>query len=119
MAIDNHQDILCVGAEPPRVLHYGLLFEVKGHGYSFDKAWFHEFDPQQCSPWDLSVDRPTAGLFPLAPSPSSFTEVTVCCYKIQRGTELVRDIYALQFSQLQSLRISMHATAAAAIRQVT
>ncbi|KAK9918872.1 hypothetical protein WJX75_007695 [Coccomyxa subellipsoidea] len=63
-------------AEPPRVLHYGLLFEVKGHGYSFDKAWFHEFDPQQCSPWDLSVDRPTAGLFPLPPSPSTFTEVT-------------------------------------------
>ncbi len=67
----------CSHAEPPRVLHYGLLFEVKGHGFAFDKAWFHDFDPQQCTPWDLSLDRPTAGLLPLPPSPSTFTEVTV------------------------------------------
>ncbi|EIE18946.1 hypothetical protein COCSUDRAFT_68096 [Coccomyxa subellipsoidea C-169] len=63
-------------SEPPSVLHYGLLFEVKGHGFAFDKAWFHDFDPQQCTPWDLSLDRPTAGLLPLPPSPSTFTEVT-------------------------------------------
>ncbi|BDA49070.1 Peptidyl serine alpha-galactosyltransferase [Coccomyxa sp. Obi] len=63
-------------SEPPRVLHYGLLWEVKGHNYAFDKAWYKNFDPQQCGPWDMSAERPTAGLFPLPPSPSTFTEVT-------------------------------------------
>ena len=67
-----------VPAEPPRVLHYGLLWEVKGHNYAFDKAWYKNFDAQQCGPWDMSAERPTAGLFPLPPSPSTFTEVTVC-----------------------------------------
>lgn len=65
------------GAEPPRVLHYGLLWVVKDYNYAFDKAWFKKFDPQQCPPWDLSQERPTAGLFPLPPSPSTFTTVTV------------------------------------------
>lgn len=66
-----------VFAEPPRVLHYGLLWEVKGHNYAFDKSWYKNFDPQQCGPWDMSAERPTAGLFPLPPSPSTFTDVTV------------------------------------------
>ncbi len=59
------------------MLHYGLLWEVKGHNYAFDKAWYKNFDPQQCGPWDMSAERPAAGLFPLPPSPSTFTEVTV------------------------------------------
>lgn len=69
-----------MSAEPPRVLHYGLLWEVKGHNYAFDKSWYKNFDPQQCGPWDLSAERPTAGLFPPPPSPSTFTEVTVCYF---------------------------------------
>ena len=64
-------------AEPPRILHYGLLWEVKNHYYMFDKAWYHDFDPLQCPPWNLTDERPSAGLFPLPPRPSAFKHYTV------------------------------------------
>lgn len=41
----------CLSAEPPKVLHYGLLWEVAGTGYKFDKHWHYDFDPLKCPPW--------------------------------------------------------------------
>jgi hypothetical protein len=66
-------------AEPPRILHYGLLWEVKDQRYFFDKAWFRAFDPLQCPPWELSQERPAAGLFPTPPRPSHFGRYTARC----------------------------------------
>lgn len=37
----------------PHVLHYGLLWEVKGTAYTFDKHWHFDFDPFLCPPWNL------------------------------------------------------------------
>lgn len=31
----------CFCAEPPKVLHYGLLYDIKGTSYSFDKHWHY------------------------------------------------------------------------------
>lgn len=39
--------------EPPKVLHYGLLWQVPGTQYSFDKHWHYQFDPLSCPPWDV------------------------------------------------------------------
>ncbi len=39
--------------EPPKVLHYGLLWQVPGTQYSFDKHWHYQFDPLSCPPWNL------------------------------------------------------------------
>jgi hypothetical protein len=61
--------------EIPHVLHYGLLWTVKQEGktaYEFDKHWFYGFDPFVCPPWDLEKQKPSGGLFPHVPSPSSF-----------------------------------------------
>jgi hypothetical protein len=40
-------------AEPPKVLHYGLLWNVPGTQYSFDKHWHYSFDPLSCPPWQI------------------------------------------------------------------
>lgn len=58
--------------EEPMVLHYGLLWNVEGTDYSFDKHWHYGFDPLACPPWDLNKRKPTRGLFPHPPAPSSF-----------------------------------------------
>jgi hypothetical protein len=55
----------------PRVLHYGLLYEVKSKLglWQFDKHWYLDFDMHKCPPWDLDAARPMAGLFPPPPGP--------------------------------------------------
>lgn len=58
-------------ADVPRVIHYGLLYSVE-HAFgkwTWDKHWFNGFNVSQCPPWDLSVDRPVAGVFPPPPLP--------------------------------------------------
>ncbi len=62
-------------AEPPKILHYGLLWEVNDPGkYSFDKHWHYEFQATRCPPWDLEGEHTDAkgGLFPHPPRASSF-----------------------------------------------
>ncbi|KAF6253042.1 hypothetical protein COO60DRAFT_1628374 [Scenedesmus sp. NREL 46B-D3] len=56
----------------PRVLHYGLLYEVqhKGGKWSWDKHWYHGFNVHKCPPWDLSVQHPLEGVFPAPPGPN-------------------------------------------------
>lgn len=56
----------------PRVLHYGLLFEVahKGGKWSWDKHWYHGFDVHKCPPWNLGAEHPLEGLFPWPPGPN-------------------------------------------------
>jgi hypothetical protein len=44
--------LLCT-AETPKVLHYGLLWQVAGTQYSFDKHWHYQFDPLSCPPWEI------------------------------------------------------------------
>ena len=77
-------------SEPPKVLHYGLFWEVEGSTYKFDKHWHYDFDPFECPPWDLSSndskDR-KEGLFPHPPRPSLFKTT---------GSALLRDLLAVQ-----------------------
>ena len=64
----------CV-AEAPKILHYGLLWEVNDSDkYSFDKHWHYEFQATRCPPWDLEGEHTDAkgGLFPHPPRASSF-----------------------------------------------
>jgi len=35
------------------VLHYGLLWNVPGTNYSFDKHWHYGFDQLTCPPWQI------------------------------------------------------------------
>jgi peptidyl serine alpha-galactosyltransferase len=66
----HHSAMLYPGyelTELPKVLHYGLLWEVKGGSYDdkmdtrtaaagryvFDKHWHYDFNPLKCPPWDL------------------------------------------------------------------
>ena len=60
-------------AAMPKVLHYGLEWEVEGTSWKFDKHWYQHFDALVCSPWDLTPDKPQQGLFPHPPHPSVFT----------------------------------------------
>ena len=50
---------------------------MKNFYYMFDKAFYHDFDPLQCPPWNLTDERPSAGLFPIPPRPSAFKHYTV------------------------------------------
>lgn len=61
-----------VFAVPPKVLHYGLHWDVGKTGYEFDKHWFYDFDALQCPPWNLT-DRSKGGLFKHPPHPATFT----------------------------------------------
>ncbi len=78
--------------EAPKVLHYGLTYEIANTGYKFDKHWHYDFDPFQCPPWNF---KPTGkgskgsmgGLFFHPPRPSSLKT---------KGAELMRDLLALQ-----------------------
>ncbi|CAL8464472.1 g4007 [Coccomyxa elongata] len=77
-------------ADVPNVLHYGLLFEIKEAGYSFDKHWFQKFDALQCPPWeDFVQDLPNSvkGLFPFPPHPSTLTA---------KGEALLRDLLSVE-----------------------
>ncbi len=64
-------------ADSPNVLHYGLLFEVAGTGFKFDKHWYMAFDALACPPsgvWGHDrFGRPTGGLFPHPPNPLMLT----------------------------------------------
>lgn len=88
----------------PNVLHYGLLFEIKEAGYSFDKHWFQKFDALQCPPWEDSVEdlpNPVKGLFPFPPHPSTLTA------KVRSWTQpsFTQAMYRLQVHTLCSLLI--------------
>ncbi|KAK9905110.1 hypothetical protein WJX75_009783 [Coccomyxa subellipsoidea] len=77
-------------ADVPNVLHYGLLFEIKEAGYSFDKHWYANFDALQCPPWEdvaSSGALPKKGLFPFPPHPSTLTS---------KGEALLRDLLSVQ-----------------------
>jgi hypothetical protein len=48
----------------PKVMHYGLLFDV--NGYKFDKHWHYGFNVMTCPPWSLDDDgmqRRSGGIF--------------------------------------------------------
>ena len=66
-------------ADSPNVLHYGLLFEVEGTGFKFDKHWYQTFDGLACPPWGRDkFGRPTGGLFPHPPNPLMLTTQARC-----------------------------------------
>lgn len=73
--------------ESPMVLHYGLMFEVAGTNYSFDKHWHEHFDVLECPPWDIDSQKPSRGIFPHAPSPLSFVTI---------GFDLLTDLLAVE-----------------------
>lgn len=54
-------------ADPPKVIHAGLLIEAGD--WQFQKHWYQDFDVQQCPPWNLTVNRPNAGIFAPPPHP--------------------------------------------------
>eukprot|EP00775_Hariotina_reticulata_P011815 gene11815-11959_t len=56
----------------PHVIHYGLVYHVGD--WSFDKHWYFHFDAHKCPPWDLSKERPEAGIFPPPPSPDKLSQ---------------------------------------------
>lgn len=91
--IVDHSAMLYPGYETsefPRVLHYGLLWDVANTDYKFDKHWHYDFDPFKCPPWDLSPTATSAtkgGLFPHPPRASSFTT---------KGFQLLRDLLAIE-----------------------
>ena len=70
-----HEGLLTctVHAALPKVLHYGLEWDVPGTSWRFDKHWYQKFDALACPPWDLTPDKPQQGLFPHPPHPSSLT----------------------------------------------
>ena len=47
-------------SEAPKVLHYGIQFDIAEPAFSFDKHWYQEFDPLACPPW-TKVQCTTAG----------------------------------------------------------
>ena len=47
-------------SEAPKVLHYGIQFDIAEPKFSFDKHWYQEFDPLACPPW-TKVQCTTAG----------------------------------------------------------
>lgn len=75
--------------DPPKVLHYGLLWKVQGTSYEFDKHWHFDFDPFPCPPWNLSPDprKTKKGLFAHPPSPAEFTT---------SGFDLLRDLLSVE-----------------------
>lgn len=75
--------------EPPKVLHYGLLWQVPGTQYSFDKHWHYQFDPLSCPPWNVGTDprQSHKGLFAHPPAPRSFKTT---------GLQLLRDLLAVE-----------------------
>ena len=64
---------LCSTPGMPKLMHYGLLFNVAG--YKFDKHWHYGFDVNKCPPWDFSQNsmRRNAGLFEQPPHFSTLT----------------------------------------------
>ncbi|KAG1663022.1 hypothetical protein FOA52_016037 [Chlamydomonas sp. UWO 241] len=73
----------------PRLMHYGLLFEVQG--YKFDKHWHYDFDVMKCPPWDLSSPSSRkAGLFAHVPAISELTKEGLS------NAEYYRDILSLE-----------------------
>lgn len=62
-------------AAMPRVLHYGLRWDIPGSSWEFDKHWYQDFDVLQCAPWNENAaqDRPKQGLFHHPPHPDTLT----------------------------------------------
>lgn len=76
--------------EPPKVLHYGLFYEVANTDYKFDKHWHYDFNPFKCPPWNLSPNAASSqkgGLLPHPPRASSFKT---------KGAQLLRDLLAIE-----------------------
>ncbi|EFN59242.1 hypothetical protein CHLNCDRAFT_138234 [Chlorella variabilis] len=75
--------------EPPKVLHYGLLWNVPGTDYSFDKHWHYSFDPLSCPPWEIgkSPRESRKGLFAHPPNARSFKT---------SGAALLRDLMSIE-----------------------
>ncbi|EFN52293.1 hypothetical protein CHLNCDRAFT_58899 [Chlorella variabilis] len=70
-------------ADPlPRVLHYGLLWNVSA-GYEFNKHWHFQFDMLACPPWKLGE----SGLFKHPAHPRSLRS---------KGAELLKDLLAME-----------------------
>ena len=67
-------------AVPPKVLHYGLHWEIGKTGYFFDKHWFYDFDALQCPPWNLTGNS-RGGLFRHPPHPATYPS-KVCLFNI-------------------------------------
>ena len=64
-------------AEPPKILHYGLKWDIPEPGgttYTFDKHWHNGFKATRCPPWDLEGEHndDKGGLFPHPPRASDF-----------------------------------------------
>ena len=62
----------CFCAVPPKVLHYGLHWEIGNTKYEFDKHWHFNFDALQCPPWNMSAEVPDGGLFRHPPHPATY-----------------------------------------------
>ncbi|KAG1673278.1 hypothetical protein FOA52_002558 [Chlamydomonas sp. UWO 241] len=79
------------GYEPramPRLMHYGLLFEV--NGYKFDKHYHYDFDITKCPPWDFSSEsHRNAGLFGHPPRISTLNNK-------DKILEYYRDVVAIE-----------------------
>ncbi|BDA42986.1 Peptidyl serine alpha-galactosyltransferase [Coccomyxa sp. Obi] len=74
---------------PPKVLHYGLHWEVGKTGYEFDKHWFYDFDALQCPPWNLTGNS-RGGLFRHPPHPATYPT------KVSNGFDLLVDMLAAE-----------------------
>ena len=35
------------------MLHYGILWNISGTSYAFDKHWHYDFDALACPPWGV------------------------------------------------------------------
>jgi hypothetical protein len=81
----SHLRLMCPAAAMPRVIHYGLIYDVehKGGTWQFDKHWYFKFDAHACTPWDLKAQKPQAGIFPPPPHPSKLH------HKVSKGRLVV------------------------------
>lgn len=61
----------------PKLIHYGLLFDIPGTNYSFDKHWHREFNPFVCPPWEDNGANSTGGMMlPHPPHPRDLPEAS-------------------------------------------
>eukprot|EP00879_Flechtneria_rotunda_P011174 GHRR01011672.1.p1 GENE.GHRR01011672.1~~GHRR01011672.1.p1 ORF type:complete len:475 (+),score=141.48 GHRR01011672.1:1450-2874(+) len=56
----------------PYVMHYGLIYHVAN--WTFDKHFYFDFDAHKCTPWDLTKEKPKAGIFPPPPHPDKLSK---------------------------------------------
>ncbi|KAG1673277.1 hypothetical protein FOA52_002557 [Chlamydomonas sp. UWO 241] len=79
----------------PKLIHYGLMFDIDGGAYKYDKHWYFDFDVRQCPPWDMtdpSGKTRKAGLFAHPPRVSALKRAEGA-----RGTQLYyKDLLAVE-----------------------